>query len=182
VVKRERNNKGITLLELIVSMAISIIVVLMIVSFINSSFRVFRGTNDLVQLQMEAQTSINQLVNLAMEAKAISNETVILADKDIRYQIDRIDLTGYHDYAVIWRKDYRKLYLVELIPPFNSIVDVSFDNEEHFDQEYLLAEYVDDFGITSVAGKASLKNIKVRMVFGDEEYEISKEIILRNAN
>jgi type II secretory pathway pseudopilin PulG len=180
--QRERNNKGMTLLELIVSMAISIIVVLMIVSFINSSFRVFRGTNDLVQLQMEAQTSINQLVNLAMEAKAISNETVILADKDIRYQIDRIDLAGYHDYAVIWRMDYKKLYLVELAPPFNDLGDISFDSEEHFDREYLLAEYVEEFSITSVAGNAGLKNIKVGMIFGEEEYEVSKEIILRNAN
>ena len=180
--QREGNNKGITLLELIVAMAISIIVVLMIVSFINSSFRVFRKTNDLVQLQMEAQTSVNQLVNLAIEAKAISNETVILADKDIRYQIDRADLAGYHDYAVIWRKDFKKLYLVELVPPFNAIGDISFDSEEHFDQEYLLAEYVEDFSITSVAGNVGLKNIKVRMLFGDEEYEVSKEINLRNAN
>lgn len=179
--QRERNNKGITLLELIVSMAISIIVVLMIVSFINSSFRVFRGTNDLVQIQMEAQTSINQLINLAMEAKAISDETEILTGKDFRYQIN-FDLEGYHDYAVIWRKDYKKLYLVELVPPYNNLGDISFDNEEHFDQEYLLAEYVEDFSIQSVGGNDRLKNIKVRMKFGDEEYEISKEIVLRNAN
>lgn len=177
--QRERNNKGITLLELIVSMAISIIVVLMIVSFINSSFRVFRGTNDLVQIQMEAQTSINQLINLAMESKAISDETEILAGKDFRYQIEDIDI---YDYAIIWRKDYKKLYLVELVPPYNYMGDISFDNEEHFDQEYLLAEYVEDFSIHSVGGNEGLKNIRVRMKFGDEEYEISKEIVLRNAN
>lgn len=179
--QRKQNNKGITLLELIISMAISIVVVLMIVSFINSSFRVFRKTNDRVTLQMEAQTAINQLVNLAMEAKGISDEAVILTNADIRYQVDRIDLAGYHNYAIIWRMDYKKLYLVELVPPMNDFGDISFDREEDFDQEYLLAEYVEEFSITSVAGNAGLKKIKLRMRCGDEEYEVTKEIILRNA-
>lgn len=180
--QRIRNDKGMTLLELIVSMAISIIVVLMIVSFISAAFRVFRKTNDQVNLQMEAQLAINQLVNLAMEAKGISNQEVILADTDIRYKIDRIELTGYHDYAVIWRMDYKKLYLVEMIPPVNNLVDINFDTEEHFDQEYLMAEYVDNFTITSVDGDPALKEIVINMVLGNETYEVSKEIILRNAD
>jgi Tfp pilus assembly protein PilE len=180
--QRKRNDKGMTLLELVISMTISIIVLVMIVSFINISFRVFRKTNDQVMLQMEAQTSINQLMNLAIESKGITDETVILANTDIRYQIDSIDLSGYHDYAVIWRVDFKKLYLVELVPPMNNIGDINFDNQEHFDQEYLLAEHVDNFSITSVGENAALKNIFVRMVLGNEEYEVSKEIILRNAN
>lgn len=180
--QKERNNKGITLLELIISMAISVIVVLMIVSLINTSFKVFRKTNDRVNLQMESQTSMNQLVNLAIEAKSITDAVVIQNNVDIRYQIESLDLTGYHDYAIIWRKDYKKLYLVELIPPMNAIEDISFDSEEHFDQEYMLAEYVDNFSITSVGTDAALKKIVLHMALGDEEYEISKDITLRNAD
>ena len=182
--QRERNNNGITLLELIISMAISVIVVLMIVSLINTSFKVFRKTNDRVNLQMESQTSMNQLVHLIIESKNVTDAVIKQSDVDIRYQINR--LTGYHDYAILWRKDVKKLYLVELIPtvsvPIPTIDDINFDSEEDFDQEYLLAEYVDEFSITTVGEDAALKRIVLHMALGDEEYEITKEITLRNAD
>lgn len=180
--QRMQRNKGMTLLELVISMTISIIVVLMIISYISATFHIFRKTNDQVNLQMEAQTSMNQLVNLIMEAKAVSVETVIQPDTDIRYLIDNIDLAGYHDYAVIWRKDYQKLYLVEMIPPMINLEDITFDTEQNFDQEYLMAEYVDNFTITSDVDHIDLKTLSIHMTLGKEEYEISKDITLRNAD
>lgn len=176
--QRIQRNKGMTLLELVISMTISIIVVLMIISFISAAFRIFRKTNDQVNLQMEAQTSMNQLVNLIMEAKAVSEETVIQPDTDIRYRINNLE--GF--YAVIWRVDYHKLYLYKMDEPMINLEDITFDTEQNFDQEYLMAEYVDDFSITSDADHSDLKTLSIHMTLGKEEYEISKQITLRNAD
>ena len=170
------NNKGMTILELIISMAISIIVMLMIVSFISVAFRVFRKTSDDVNLQMEAQTSINQLVNMAMEAKKISTLTDNTAI-DQRYQI--YNLTGSLDYAIIYRSDFHKLYLVEM-KATDTLGAIYFDTEEHFDQEYLLAEYVIGFSITSVDGDDGVKKITMKLGLGNDDYEISKDVNLRN--
>lgn len=174
----KRNNKGMTLLELIISMAISIIVVLMIISFISAAFRVFRKTNDDVKLQMEAQTAMNQIVNIAMEAKSIVKDNLVTNPQDERYLIDNID--GVKDYAIIYRKDLNKLYLVTM-EPSETVSGIGFDGqEEHFNQEYLLTEYVAEFNITDAGGNG-VKKITMKLQLGQEEFEISKQVILRNA-
>jgi prepilin-type N-terminal cleavage/methylation domain-containing protein len=61
-----RDNKGASLLELIIAMMIAAIILSMIFLFINSASKGFRKTNDNVNLQIEAQTIINQLSNLVM--------------------------------------------------------------------------------------------------------------------
>jgi len=152
---------------------------LMIISFISAAFRVFRRTNDDVKLQMEAQTAMNQIINIAMEAKSISAKTIITSQEE-RYLIDNLDLAGYSDYALIYRKDLQKLYLVEMAPS-DTLGSIVFDSEEHFDQECLLSEYVSEFNITSVGSDDSVKNIVMKLQLGQDTYDVTKEVNLRNA-
>ena len=164
------DHKGMTLLELVISMCISIIVVLMIIVFINGALHVFHKTNNDVNLQMEGQTAINQLVDLSMEAKAISDKTIISA-QDERYEIDN----PVDDYFVIFRRDRKKLYLIEKTGTM--ILSTALPD----DKENLIAEYVSDFSISTIGSDTTRKEIIMTLLLGDETATVRKNVNLRNA-
>jgi Type II secretory pathway, component PulJ len=160
-----------TLLELVISMCISIIVILMIIVFISGALRVFHKTNNEVNLQMEGQTAINQLVDLSMEAITISDKKTPYA-QDERYEIDN----PMNDYIVVFRKDSNKLYLIE------KTGSVTLESATPNDQENLIAEYVSSFSITNItAGDATRKEITMTLLLGDETATVKKNVNLRNA-
>lgn len=171
---RRRNNKGMSLLELVIAMAISAIVILMIVSFISAAFRVFRKTNDEVNLQMEAQTAINQLANILMEAKKVEKSTIVE-----RYRIDNIDLAGYSDYAIVFDDSANELYLVEYNPA-SLPSGITYENIPYSKTQNLLAEYVDEFRITPDNAEGSIQSIYLKLTLGNETYSITKQVDLRN--
>lgn len=170
-----RNNKGMSLIELIISMAISAIVVLMVVSFIGAAFRVFRSTNDEVNLQMEAQTVMNQLVNLTMEAKSITvkYETA----EDDRYRIDTSNTTGYHWAVVIYHKTKKKLYLAKL----STTDPEAYKTVTYTEDKNLMAEFIESFAINAVDGDSSVIQIDMQLMLGTDNYNVLKKVNLRNA-
>jgi prepilin-type N-terminal cleavage/methylation domain-containing protein len=62
------NNKGLTLVELMIAMAIATIVIGSITYFMATSTKSYRKANDEITLQLEAQTILNQLNELIIEA------------------------------------------------------------------------------------------------------------------
>lgn len=169
------DNKGMTLIELIISIAISSIVVLMIVSFIDGASETFRRANNEVNLQMEAQTALNQLNNLAMEAKNII-ETEPLASEDKRYIIE----SNTDFYTVILVKSDKKIYLVHKSKSDSTIEDaktVLYNEAEH-----LLTEYVKDLTISTIDEK-KVVTITLTLSLGEEkDYKVNKKVRLRNAS
>lgn len=139
------NNKGMSLLELIISMAVSAIVVLMIITFISGALRIFQTTNNDVNLQMEAQTALNQLTKIIMEAGSIPASVNMPEGNEIRYRICNEDAIG-SDYAIIYKKDVKKLYLVSIEDTVTIDSNISYTDEDN-----LLAEYVADFSISELS-------------------------------
>jgi len=168
----DKNNEGMTLIELVISMAITAIVLSMIIFIISVAANSFRRTNENVNLQLEAQRTINQLSALAMETSDI-NKSDKLADPDVRYLLK--GTTGSYSYAITFIKAKNKLYLVQKDTVEEANVVNPLDNEN----EYLLAEYVDKFEIAFEDKKTA--NISITFKLGDEEYPISKKVKLRNA-
>lgn len=66
-----RNNKGMTLVELLVAFAISSIVLTALSYFIFTAIRMYNKNTVSVDLQNEAQTALNQIVDNVMEADGI---------------------------------------------------------------------------------------------------------------
>lgn len=178
------NNKGMTLLELIISMAIAVIVVVMIVSFMNGAFRVFQKTSDEVNLQMEAQTAVNQLSDITMEAKEIQ-----ISSDGNKYLVS-YNITGKKDYVIIFDPVNYKLYLKEIdvadkaSPTESNLVTMENltygEGAKHYsDEENLQAEYVHDFSIEDPDTK--LITITMELQIGDNNsYKIDKKVNLRN--
>lgn len=69
------NNKGFTLIELIISVSISIILLGTVASLLWQSSNYYRRSNEEVALQMEAQTILNQLKELIGEADNVEYDS-----------------------------------------------------------------------------------------------------------
>lgn len=170
-----KNNKGMTLIELIISMAISAIILSMIIMIISSASKSFRRTNDEVNLQLEAQTTINQLSNLAMEASKIEKSLNIPPPIEDKYIITSLPKS----YAILFIKDVQRLYLIDEDTP--SAADAAaYSDTEDFRAKYLMAEYVDEFTISGYGTNKITINITFKL--GSDIYKVNKKIKLRNAN
>lgn len=77
VIKR-MDNKGFTLVELMISMAISVIVIASIAYFMNYSSKNYKSANDEVILQTEAQAILNQLNDLIIEASNVKFDDLLI--------------------------------------------------------------------------------------------------------
>lgn len=164
------NNKGTSLVEMIVAIAIASIVIYMIMFFIKVASNSFRRTSDEVNLQMEAQTSVNQLANLAMEA-ALAPECRVTAS-EIRY------IFKYSDdeyYAVVHNSTDNNLYLLEAADIESASTQVTSINE------HLMAEYVKELNIVA---SSNGKKVTINLTFalGDDTFSVKKNVRLRNVN
>jgi len=164
--KLHLNNKGVSLIELIIAMAISAIVLSMIMIFLSGATQGFRKTNDDVNLQLEAQNTINQISTLIMEANKIWS-----ADnpEDKRYIIEG----NSNIYGVIYKNSSRRLYLVT-----KASVHEAGTTTGYSDADNLLAEYVDNISI--VAGGGKTVEIKLEFSIGKDSYTATRKVKLRN--
>ncbi|HKL79621.1 MAG TPA: prepilin-type N-terminal cleavage/methylation domain-containing protein [Mobilitalea sp.] len=160
------NNKGTSLIELIIAMAIAAIVLSMIMFLINVSSNNFRRTSNEVNLQMESQTAINQISNLAMEAIEVTRE---VNGNIERYIFENSDADYY---TIVF--DATEMELYQIGPTGFEEAKVAAYNKE----VNLLAEYVDNFEI-NIAVKSV--NIILTSALGEDTFTVSKKVKLRNA-
>lgn len=165
------NNEGMTLLELVISMAITAIVLTMIIMMIGTAARSFRKTNEGVNLQLEAQAVINQLNNLVMEASVIKPSDTEVAPNS-RYLL----ATPNYYYAIVHKDAESKLYLIQVEANAHTSLDDA-DVVIPTDEANLLAEYVDDITITPVGKKVT---INLDMKLGDRDFSLVKRVMMRN--
>ncbi len=169
------DNKGMSLFELIISMTISAIIIFMIVTFISAALRIFRKTNDDVNLQMEAQTAMNQIINVVMEAKEASDFYQL--GNIYRYKIDHPDVASNCDFALIYDADQQKIYLVTLAATSSE----EYKTVTYSETDNLLAEYVAEFSIENAqAGKNNIKKISMKLQLGNNDFLSTQTVNLRN--
>lgn len=170
------NNKGATLVELIIAMAVAAIVLSMIMYFIFGATKSFQRTSEEVNLQLEAQTAINQINNIIMEAEEMEiyppDGLIDPVTGDIRYTFH---CNNNEFYTFIYVEADMLLYQAQTTG-FVESRTVTYNKQEH-----LLAEYVERFEITKIDRNKSAK-IEMILGLGSEKYQVSKLVKMRNAN
>ncbi len=179
-----KNNKGTSLVELLIALMISSIIILMIIFFLNSASKYFRRTSDDVNLQMEAQTIISQLSNLVMEAEHMEIEDEEAGNPYMKEYTDSEGRTRYvfkhinkQDDTVV--DEYNTIVLSEgclyqlVIYDWEDVEDAAIIKEEH-----LLAEHVQSLNIIPYDKSV---NIKLGLSLGKDTAELSKKVKFRNA-
>lgn len=173
----QKNNEGMTLIELIITMAIMAIVLSIMALIISTAIKSFKRTSESVDVQMEAQVAVNQISNLLMESNGFENSTTnLISSDDIKYLIDSLS----NWYVVYYSKDKMKLYLYEYEKSRKSDAEqVRPTESDDTDNQYLLAEYINNFIITLTNNKTA--NIEIDFKIGDEPvYQVTKKVSLRN--
>lgn len=166
------DNRGVTLVELIVVMAIAAIVSLIAFSFLHDSTRYYNKISAEVDIQMEAQTTYNQIRDLVMNAErgvvafgmqnSSENRKLTVGGKEYR------SLVIYNNntiQAIIYDEASKKLYLVE---DTRSIV--KFGNQAHIlecinkiSDENLMSEGVSEFNVNTSQLNSVISNGMLQM-------------------
>lgn len=157
------NKKGFTLVELIISIAISFLVFGAVAAFMGQSTRNYRRSNDEISLQLEAQFILNQLNNLILEANNVKFDT------------------GTHTLKI---KQSDCVYLITLDQAEHSLkMEKVLPLGSETGNKVLFGRYVDSYSVMDTGINDRNKEIKVRLFLknNDMEYVIEQYVIkLRN--
>ena len=161
--QKETDNRGITLVELLVSIAICVIVIGSIVYFMSYSSRNYKNASEDVSLQTEAQTILNQLNSLIMEANNVKYDSNILT-------IQHEDAT----YSIIFDTTTHELLFDKVLTGVTPVPTPSYK---------LFGKYVEDFQVddTHIDNKNNKIGISIALRIGTNTYSIDNNYItLRN--
>ena len=180
----ELNNRGMTLVELMIAMAMSFIIVTAATMFIGNAQKSYQTASESVNLQMESQILMEQLGTWIMEGNRIVAEASMLTIYDIPRKTATPLPAGVHSdeqtsKRVIWMSD-GKLYMkvfTSIADPDTDTVSVSAADEK---EENCIGFYVTGFTPAIDAANPAKVNLKLELEQGSQKYEVENEIVVRN--
>lgn len=196
-----KNNKGMSLLELVAAMAIISLLAGTVAGIIAASTKHYKAAGAEVDVQYEAQAATNQLQDLILNAGAgicyrIGGQMVATdsdytgtlndaAQKEIcTYRtVEEAGAGGtvqerFTAEKIIWKKSEKKLYYSKY--NCEKRADGTYEYQP-IEVDCLLAEYVTSFSADFTdAQRKHQVNISVKFVNGEKEFLVEKEIALRN--
>ena len=180
----KQDNRGMTLVELIIAMTISVIILGAATLFIGSAQRNLNTATSVIDLQMESQVLMEQLATWIMEGNGVKVDGDVL----VIYSIPRktntalppgVTMPTDSEKRIIWRKD-DKLYTMVVDGIADPDADVTVVTDADATQDHCISEYMKDFTpVIDPVNKTKVK-ITVQMETGVKEYELENEITLRN--
>lgn len=160
------NQKGFSLIELIVAIAILTIVGAAIVGFCMSGTSSYKTVSTEVDLQYEAQLAINQLSDLLIDANC-----------GVGFDASTSTLLVYNDsvaYTIAWTASDQKLTLNKYNVTATSVT---------LESSNLMAEYVTAFSAvipTEDKNSHQMVDLTIKFEKDDKNYLASKNVTLRN--
>lgn len=188
----QKDNRGITLIELIIAIAISTIVVGAATFLLSTAQKNYSSASASVDLQSEAQILMEQMGTWIMEGNRV--EVNAAGDKLTVYQIPRKVTTTRPTGAetlktdtskrVFWISNKLKGKKMLYMKKFDGIADPDSDTTDVVDADAILdnciGEYVASFSAVEDTSKAKV-TITLEFRQGTQKYSITNEFKLRNA-
>lgn len=201
------NNKGFSLIEIMLAVVVSTIVLGAITAMISFAARSSRETNERVELQNQVKDALNHIESYCMEAEDIKWQKVGSADVLIMFQkradakniispatdgavqADQVGTVASDVYAYWFFDDGnsskgKNLYFGKCSTAAADVDLAALDpDDSEFNRKHLLANNVTDFDCkiekNEVSGKYTV-NVEVKAKENKIEYDSSKMIYLRN--
>lgn len=188
----KRNNKGISLVEVVVTVAILAIVGSAVLGFVLTGSNQYKGGTSESNMQYEAQLAGNQLQELIVDAskgigyKVGTSAGLIDKDSDLTngpVNVDTNTIKKFYVYSqeegnniayiITWNASEKKLYYSKCIYTLGGAITD--------DPKYLMANYVANFQ-ADITKASSDKFVKIRLDFelNDKTYSSEYKIKLRN--
>lgn len=201
--KLTKENKGYSLVELIVSVLVSTLVLMSVVAFISVAMNHYRRTGEELNLQVESQIAMNLIHDIVIETQ----EDVVSTEVDVdgkTYHVIRVlakrtdkNLTGesigvlYHHFIVLDNEHHRLLFSkvkVTSPDPYTNVdEDVTKGNMADYIRDNMLGEdnlkrvFLADYATGLAAATAdNLVNLTLTFTCGDRTYIAEKAIYIRN--
>ena len=195
-----KNQKGFTLVELIIAIAILAIVTLAVCGFIVVGSRSYTSANTDIMLQQEAQLALNQISDVIIDTTESINygsgTEMVLKDSEFSSEPDEKDLVviNSHDglsptdsslqnnnlcYQFEWRKDTETIYFRDS----EATITESHPkpDEAEWNDWAILAQHVKELHI-DISQFEENRVVMVSMTFenGNREYSTSNNVTVRN--
>lgn len=188
----QKDNRGITLIELIIAIAISTIIVGAATFLLSTAQKNYSSASSTVDLQSEAQILMEQMGTWIMEGNRV--EVNAAGDRLTVYQIPRKVTTARPTGAAALKTDASKrvfwlsnklngktmLYMKK----FDGIADPDSDTTDISDSDAILdnciGEYVTGFTVAKSTSDAKV-TITLELKQGKQKYSITNDFKLRNA-
>lgn len=190
--KFRRENKGFSLVELIITIAIFSVVGVVVGSFLLSSSRAYSVNANELDIQEEAQLVANQLQEMIMDTpvaisyqySGVDDAGNLINTYDVPLDMSGIDTTNLYIYGtdyyyhIYWNRDEQKLYFVDYQKG-----PTGFAPNDMEASGVVLGEYISDF-MVDMSKVNSDKLVSFNIVFkkpgSERDYLVSKTVSLRN--
>lgn len=185
------NNKGITVVELILVMAITVIVIGALVLFMITSTRSYHAAESEISLQTEAQVIMNQISDTVIQGNNVLYNSTL--NTLTVYHMDDVD-SNFDNMDVIWfREQDHKLYLYHITSESEKNMIISRITNNMVSKENLLGEYVTQFFVDTgietspnqfvydISGEYSTTlSVKLTLDYRGKTYSMTEDMKLRN--
>lgn len=176
--RMKKDNRGMTLVELIVAIAMAAVIMIAATIFLRSALRSYNSATETIDLQMESQVVMEQIATWVMEGNHVIVEdggkmlTVQSIPANFSYSLGEFTPPAREESRRVFWKNGKKLYMAELTG--SQTVDTDADARD----ENCISEYIEDFNAASL--DTDKVKVTIKMKAGGQEYELSDEIALRN--
>ncbi|SHO53933.1 prepilin-type N-terminal cleavage/methylation domain-containing protein [Anaerocolumna xylanovorans] len=181
---KKSNNRGISLIELIIGMAISSIIIAAIILFMSAGSRGYQAAQSEISLQTEAQTIMNQIREYVLEGN------------NIEYDSGNAALTIYHSdgnaatttdaMEIIWfNGSDHNMYLYHTTAGGKTSVMAAVQSGT-VTEDNLMGEYVEGFEVSGkliddrTGASGTTLTVSLRMKYNGREYKLAEDMKLRN--
>lgn len=173
-----RDDRGMTLVELMIALAVSTIVIIGATVFLSTSQTSYQREKTRIDLQQEAQIATTQISNLLLEAKSTETKVHPTSGKLV-LRIYGTPSGGSIEINEIYQDDNNTLRMNRMVTNGGIDYVYSYQNE-------LLADYVDEFKYyetvpSSTTGKR-LGEITLSLKSDYGSFESRNQVLLRNSS
>lgn len=189
----KHDNRGMSLIELVIAMAVSTIIMGVIIVFITTATRSYNSAQNTIDLQMESHVMMEQISAWIMEGNSVRIETINAGGQEVDaiviYSIPRqvpsdrlpqgVEQDTHCSRRIIWMQG-KRLYMTfkeqdTLMDPTEAISS----SELLADNEHCICEYMMVFTPTW-DDTANTVKIAVTLKAGTQEYQLENEFRVRN--
>ncbi|MDO5292135.1 MAG: prepilin-type N-terminal cleavage/methylation domain-containing protein [bacterium] len=183
------NNKGMSLVEIVVSLAILGIVVASVCTFMNIGMNTSTASTSIASVQKEAQTVQNQVQSWIMEANKgiVCYEGQANFDYAIAIYHDGISASERYIQVVYYRKEEKKLFYHKLMAEgqVNGTVEDLINDSNAIESagdwdSYLLSSFVSNLSLDTAKIKDQVVTFTIDYEVKGKSYHVSNTVKLRN--
>lgn len=178
----KKDNRGISLVELIVTMAIAVIVGGAILGFIMTSSNQYRNANAEVNLQYEAQLAMNQIGDLLMNATNGVTYTEVSADERNLYVYNRNTDDAGAVSRVVTKIGWKSADAQLLYSTYNYVQNPDGSTSlTPIIEDQLMSDYITDFSAdVSKLDSRSEVGVTLGLTIGSKAFDTDNTFTVRN--